>query len=165
MTTPALLVDLFDPWSQIFSDSRLVATLVVFGHIAAMLLAGGLAITLDRATLRAFRASEMRTRQLADLSTAHRVVVTGLAMSVVTGVMLFASDVETYFVSGIYWTKMALVVALLANGWNMTRVEAALSKSPSDADAGWKQLRIAATVSLVLWFAIAFAGVALVNAA
>ena len=165
MTTPALLVRLFEPWSTIYADSKLVATVVVFGHIASLMIAGGLAITCDRGTLRAARAPEARPRHLAEIAGAHPVVVTGLGLSAVTGLLLFASDVETYFVSWIFWTKMALIVTLLANGWRMTRVEAALRNAGGDADAGWRRMRISALVSLVLWFAIALAGVALVNAA
>jgi hypothetical protein len=158
-------VQLFEPWSRIYSDSKLVATLVVFGHVGSMLFAGGLAITLDRATLRAVRAVESRSRHLAELAGAHRIVVSGLALSALTGLLLFASDVETYFVSWVYWTKMTMVVLLLANGWKMTRVEASLRLAPDDAESGWKKLRLSAMVSLFLWFAIALAGVALVNAA
>jgi uncharacterized membrane protein len=165
MTAPAFLVQLFEPWSAIYGDSKLVATLVVFGHIASMLFAGGLAITLDRATLKAAGAVESRSRQLGELAGAHRIVVSGLAMSAVTGALLFAADVETYFVSPIYWVKMTLVVLLLANGWNMTRVESALRLAKGDAEPGWRHLRLAAVASLVLWFGIALAGVALVNAA
>jgi uncharacterized membrane protein len=162
---PEALVRLVEPWSQFYGDSTLVPTLVVFGHIAALVFAGGLAITLDRATLRAARGpAEFRWRQLEELRSAHRLVVVGL--SVVTGVLLFTADLETYFGSWIYWTKIGLIVLLLLNGYMMTRVEARISSTPNAADeAGWKQLRTSAVVSLVLWFTIAFAGVALVKAA
>ena len=159
-----MLVQLFEPWSSLYADSRLVATLVVFGHIASLMVAGGLAITFDRGTLRAVRATDLRSRHLAELAGAHRMVIAGLAMSAVTGSLLFASDVETYFVSWSYWTKMALIVVLLANGWNMSRGEGTLRLAPSDAEPGWRRMRTSAVVSLVLWFAIALAGVALVNA-
>ena len=164
---PAALVQLVEPWSALYSDSTVIPTLVVFGHIAALVFAGGLAITLDRATLRAARGpAEFRWRQLEELRAAHRLVVVGIGLSVVTGVLLFAADLETYFGSWIYWTKMALIVMLLLNGYLMTRVEGRISSTPNAADdAGWKQLRTNAIVSLVLWFSIAFAGVALVKAA
>ena len=165
VTAPAVLVKLFEPWSGIYADSTIIATLVVFGHIAALMFAGGLAITLDRATLRAVRSMESRPSHLAELAGAHRIVVSGLALSAVTGLLLFASDVETYFVSWIYWTKMTMIVLLLTNGWNMSRVEGALRLAPADAEPGWRRMRMAAMVSMVLWFAIALAGVALVNAA
>jgi hypothetical protein len=165
IAAPQSLVRFVEPWSQLYSDSILVATLVLFGHIAALVFAGGLAVTLDRGTLRAARGTpEVRARQLDELALAHRLVVSGLALSFFTGVLLFAADVETYFSSWIYWTKMTLVVLLLTNGFIMTRIEQRI-RSSSGSAAVWKKLRWTALASLVLWFAIAFAGVALVNAA
>jgi hypothetical protein len=165
MQAPELLVRLTEPWAQLYSDSGVVSTLVVFGHVAALVFAGGLAVTLDRATLRAARTGgELKARQLDELASAHRMVLAGLALSVVTGVLLLAADVETYLGSWIYWTKMALVALLLVNGYVMTRTERAI-RAASDAAALWARLRRTAIGSLVLWFTIAFAGVALVNAA
>jgi hypothetical protein len=164
MSAPSALVRLLEPWSQLYSDSKVLPTVVVFAHIAALVLAGGLAVTLDRATLRAARGSpEIRARHLDDLGAAHRVVLSGLALSAVTGVLLFTSDVETYFTSKIFWTKATMIALLLANGYAMTRTERRI-RAADDATAPWSRLRTTALVSLVLWFAIAFAGVALVNA-
>lgn len=167
MSAPALLTRLAEPWAQLYGDSALLQTLIVFGHIAALVFAGGLAVTQDRATLRAARgAAELRWRQLDELRAAHRTVLTGLTLSVATGLLLFAADLETYFQSWIYWVKMALLALLLANGYWMTRLETRVSSTPNAADdAGWRGLRTTAALSMVLWFAIAFAGVALVNAA
>jgi uncharacterized membrane protein len=164
---PQALVRLAEPWSQLYGDSTVIPMLVVFGHIAALVFAGGLAITLDRATLRAARGpAEVRWRQLEELRSAHQLVVVGLGLSVVTGVLLFTADLETYFGSWIYWTKIGFIVLLLFNGYRMTRIEARISSTPNAADdSGWKQLRTSAVVSLVLWFTIAFLGVALVKAA
>ena len=163
MAAPAALVHLLEPWSHLYSDSKLLPTVIVFAHIAALVFAGGLAVTLDRGTLRAARgASELRWRQLDDLAAAHRLVLFGLALSFVTGVLLFTSDLETYFVSWIFWTKMTLIVLLLGNGYLMTRLESRIRDTPNAADAsGWKRLRASAAISMTLWFVIAFAGVAL----
>src|ERR1051326_4185397 len=91
------LARLFEPWAHLYADSKLIATIVTFGHIAALLMAGGLAVATDRATLRALRlAAAERGRHLEDLSGVHRLVVGGLTLSVVTGILLFASDVETF---------------------------------------------------------------------
>jgi hypothetical protein len=159
-------VRLVEPWAQLYGDSSLISTLVVFGHIAALVLAGGLAITLDRATLRAARGtSELKSRQLDDLAEAHRFVLRGLALSVVTGVLMLTADLETYFISLIYWVKMALVVLLLANGYVMTRTERRIRSASKEEGEEWARLRFTALASLILWFSIALAGVALVNAA
>ena len=166
MSAPTLLVRLFEPWSHFYSDSKVVPTILVFTHIAALVFGGGLAVTIDRATLRAVRGSgDLRSRHLDELGAAHRLVLTGLALSFVTGVLLFTTDIETYFGSWIYWTKMALVVLLLANGYAMTRAESRIrTVSEAGLENSWKRLRTTAVVSLTLWFAIALAGVALAEA-
>jgi len=165
MSAPAGLVRLVEPWSQLYGDSKLIATITVFAHVAALVFAGGLAVTLDRATMRAVRSTDLRLRQLDELARAHRLVVAGLALSVVSGVLLFTADLETYFSSPIYWTKMVLIAVLLANGFVMTRIEAHIRTSTKDVEPAWRRLRVTAGFSLFLWFAITFVGVALVNAA
>jgi hypothetical protein len=164
MAAPDALVRFVEPWSEFYGNSSLTSTVVVFGHLAALLFAGGLAVAVDRATLRAMHGdSEARARQLVSLRAAHRTVIVGLAVSAVTGVLLFAADVETYFVSPIFWTKMTLVALLLGNGFWMTRIESRID-SASDGGGGWNRLRRSAMVSVALWFATTFVGVALVNA-
>src|SRR5690242_14626162 len=80
------------PWSHAYSSSKTLATVVTFGHVASLLLAGGIAVASDRGTLRALRlAAAERGRHLEELAGVHRLVVTGLALSVVTGLLLFAS--------------------------------------------------------------------------
>ena len=49
---PQLLVDVAAPWASLYGDSNLLATIVTFLHIAPIVVGGGLAIALDRATLR-----------------------------------------------------------------------------------------------------------------
>ncbi len=162
MTPPEWLVQAVDPWAQLYGDVTPLATVVVFCHLAPLLFAGGLAVAMDRATLRAARDAGLRTRQLADLAAAHRVVVAGLVTSFVTGVLLFTADLEAYYMQPIYLTKMTLVVLLLANGYAMTRAEKALAAG-GDADALWRRMRLASYASLFLWFAITFVGVAMVK--
>ena len=164
VSAPAALVQLVEPWSRLYADSRLIATLVVFGHIAALLFAGGTAVTLDRATLRAAKNTDARARHLDDLAASHRVVLTGLTISFVTGVLLFTADLEAYFTSWIYWTKMGLIFGLLVNGYGITKAEKALRAGGNEL-VGWGQLTRTAWASMIFWFAIALFGVALVNAA
>ena len=166
MSAPAALVRFLEPWSHLYSNSKVIPTVVLFAHIAALVFAGGLAVTLDRATLRAARGSaELRARQLDELAAAHRLVLMGLALSFVSGVLLFTADVETFFVSWIWWTKATLIVLLLANGYMMTRAETRIRSAPAaTSDVAWTRLRTTAMASFTLWFAIALAGVALVSA-
>ncbi len=167
MAPPAALVSLFQPWASAYSDSKLIATIVTFLHVAALVVGGGFAIATDRGTLRALRAGgETRARQLAELSGAHKLVVGGLVLATVSGLLLLAADFETYWGSWIFWLKMGLIVLLLLNGAVMMGAERALQReSGSGQESAWQRLRMTAISSLVLWLVITFVGVALVNAA
>jgi uncharacterized membrane protein len=93
----------------------------------------------------------------------HRVVLGGLVVSILSGLALLASDLETFWGSWIFWLKMALVVLLLANGGIMTRIERALRANPGNPDDDWRRLRNVAIASVTLWLTITLAGVALTN--
>jgi hypothetical protein len=160
------LARMLEPWAHLYADSKVVATIVTFGHIASLLMAGGLAVATDRATLRALRlAATERGRHLDELAGVHRLVVTGLALSMITGVLLFASDVETFIGSWVFWGKMVLVVGLLINGYAMTRAERAVRGDTGGSSPSWAHLRRTALVSVGLWYVITLAGVVLTNVA
>jgi uncharacterized membrane protein len=166
LAPPALLVDLVDPWAKAYGHSSVIATIVGFLHIAPIVVGGGLAIALDRSTLRVTREEPgARARHLAELGLAHRVVLGALALSFVSGLALFAADLETYFGSWIFWLKMGLIVLLLANGATMSRTERALRVGGPKAEDAWRRLRTNALTSLALWLTITLAGVALMNLA
>jgi hypothetical protein len=164
ITPPESLVQLLKPWADFYSHSKSAETAVEFLHIGGLLLAGGLAIAADRSTLRALRlpVSE-RSPHLMELASVHRWVLTGLSVIVVSGLALLTADIETFFGSWIYWTKMGLVILLLINGFMMTRIERRLALEPDDQSPQWSRLHRVSTSSLALWFTIALAGVALVN--
>jgi hypothetical protein len=164
MTVPESLVQLLKPWNEFYSHSKGAATIVIFLHIGGLLLAGGLAIAADRGTLRALRiAAGERRHYVRELGDVHRWVISGLTIVVLSGLLLLTADIETFFGSWIYWTKMALVVVLLINGWMMTRTEAALEHDASETSPHWNSLHRRAVMSLGLWFTIAAFGVALAN--
>lgn len=147
-------------WASLYSNHAVLRTIVVFAHIGALVLAGGCAIAADRATLLAHNKHEgERRRQVEALAGMHRIVVAGLGVIVVSGLLLFAADVETFLYSRVFWIKMALFVLLLGNGAVLTRAE----RRTSRGDDAWGHLRGTAMVSLALWLAVTFAGVALTN--
>ncbi len=157
------LARLAEPWNALYSDSKAVSSAVVFLHLEPLLLAGGAALSADRATLRAARDSaEERTRQLRELARAHGLVLGGLALSFVSGVLLFLADVDEYLGSPIFWVKLAFVGLLLVNGFMMTSTERSLA-SGGDETTLWARLRTISLLSQFLWIATTLVGVVLMS--
>jgi hypothetical protein len=148
-------------WTAWYSDSPVIRTTVNFAHIAGLVVGGGAAVVEDRAMLAALRQDEdARRRRVEAQRLAHRVVLSGLAIAVASGCLLFAADWDTYLYSKVFWLKMVLVVLLVANGAMLTRAEHAAVRGEPRA---WGRLRQAAVVSLTLWFLTTLAGAALPN--
>jgi uncharacterized membrane protein len=166
LTVPQLIADFAEPWAKLYGHSKTLATIVGFLHVAPIIVGGGLAIALDRSTLRVRRDEPgARARHLAELGAGHGVVLGALALSLISGVALLAADLETYFDSRIFWIKMGLIALLLANGALMTRTERSLRVAGATGDVQWRRLRAIAFTSLALWLTITLAGVALMNLA
>jgi hypothetical protein len=162
LAAPASLVSLLEPWASFYGDSHLAQTLVTYAHVGGLVVGGGIAIATDRATLRL--ASDVdRRRHLIDVSHAHRVVVAALIVIVLSGLLLFTADIEAFWSSPIYWTKLVLVALLLGNGARMRSIERAAASDPVPSSAHWAAFRGTAIASLVLWLATTLAGVALIN--
>ena len=91
----------------------------------------------------------------------HGTVLVSFAIILVSGFLLMFADLDAYLQSPAFWIKMALVVALLANGAVLRhagRVAAAGN------DGAHRTLATAARISLGLWFATTLAGAVLPNA-
>lgn len=159
---PGSLVTLLEPWAGFYSDSKLAETIVTFGHVGALVVGGGVAIAADRATLRT-QSDVDRRRHLLEVAGLHRVVVTSLAIVIVSGILMFAADVETFWGSWIFWVKMALIALLLVNGARMRSIERRAATEPVVTAAHWTALRGTAWTSIALWMVITFAGVALLS--
>ena len=163
-TTPEFLSRLADPWSHFYSHSKTTETIVTFLHIAPIVVGGGVAIALDRAALRLRHDdSAGRERHLAELGSVHPLVIGALVVSLLSGLAMLAADLDTFLGSWVFWLKMALVVALLANGAMMTRLERALAAPGGGTEDQWGRLRGIAITSVTLWLVITFAGVVLTN--
>jgi hypothetical protein len=157
LALPNLVVD----WGSFYANHAAVRTTVVFAHIGGLVTAGGAAMTADRGLLSASRKDEaVRRAQLAATRNTHNVVLAGLAAVVLSGALLFASDVDTFLSSRVFWTKMALVALLLVNGAVLTSAERRAAHGVAHA---WNTLRQTAALSLILWTLVTLAGVALVN--
>jgi hypothetical protein len=161
---PGALVKLFKPWNDFYSDSKLTETLVMFLHTAGLVVAGGIAVATDRMTLRTTRWSDAdRQHHLTETSMLHRTVVGGLVVIVLSGLAMLFSDLETFWGSWIFWTKMALIALLLVNGQRMLGIEKALATDSAVTSMHWGRLRTSAVLSIALWLTVTLAGLALVN--
>lgn len=164
MTTPEVLTRLVEPWADYYSHSKAASTIVTFLHIAPIVVGGGIAIALDRASLRLdVNDGQARERHLMELGSVHPIVLWSLVVLLLSGLAMLAADLDTFLGSWVFWLKMALIVALLANGAQMTRLERALAGPAGAAADQWRRLRGIAITSLVLWLAITLAGVVLTS--
>jgi hypothetical protein len=157
-------VTLVEPWARLYRDHGNVSAGVAFLHLGGLLAAGGFAIAADRGTLRAFAGdSAARRSHVAEIGLVHRPVLLGLTVVMTSGLLMLAADLETLIVSPVFWVKMALVAALLANGFGLTRASRRLETDPG-SESGWMHLRRWSLSSLALWFAVTLAGTLLTNA-
>lgn len=163
MTLLHQLAQAVAPWADFYNASAVAQSAVNFGHFGGMMTAGGFALAADRATLRAARAGADQARQLHELAAIHPIVVGALGVTALSGLLMFAADLESLVTLPAFWLKMSLVALLLANGYTMLRAERSLERGdPADA-RGWRRLRRASIGSLVLWFAVVLAGSVLPN--
>ncbi|MGB6501807.1 MAG: hypothetical protein WBG19_10530, partial [Thermoplasmata archaeon] len=132
--------------------------------VGALLVGGGFALASDRAALRSLKDGPDQQQQvLRDFTSIHRPVITALTVSVLSGLVLLSTDVGTFLVSPVYWTKMVLVVLLLANGYLVKRTEEQLNADPSPGNRGWPRFKFGAVASITLWLSTTLAGVILLN--
>lgn len=151
------LAGLVHRWAKFYDDRTSVSTAVTFLHLAGVLVAGGFAVVTDRAALRlapASPATPQQRRHLEELATVHVWVIGGLLLTLVTGILMFFSDLGTYLHSAVFWTKMGLIAVLLGNGWIRLRAERALL----GGIAAWRRFRQTSVASLILWFLILLTG-------
>ena len=165
------LVALCASWSSLYDHSKLVAGTVMGVHIMALFIGGGLAIAADRLTLRVPSTDVPNRRvQLDEVCNVHGIVLVSVILLFVSGVLLAAADVETFFGSPVFWVKLAFVAALVVNGALLTRIETSLTKRPgvdpsAIDDATWARVRLFSRSSVFLWIATAVVGIVLSNAA
>jgi hypothetical protein len=153
--------DLLIDWGSFYSNHALVRTLITFVHIGGLVAAGGAAMTIDRGLLfSARRGSDAGRAQLAAARSTHGFVLWGLVLVTISGLLLFAADIDTFLASRVFWTKIGLIALLVVNGvalmWNERRATAGRASA-------WPALRWTAAASIALWMLTTLAGVALLN--
>jgi len=155
MQAPQSVVDAIQWWAHLYSKTKPVSVGVMSVHFAGLLLGGGAAVAADRETLRAAKQDDpVRADHLEFLGSVHTIAIAGLVMLMGSGLLILLADLETFWASKVFWTKMTLVALLLANGLVMRRAERLAGANPEFA---WMQLKWTSIASLVLWFAIVLA--------
>jgi hypothetical protein len=157
---------LAEPWQKLYAHSTIVATLVLFGHVAGLVVAAALTFSTEASALRLDPADDAeRRRYLRVASPSRRAIGIALTVAVVCGILLFLADLEAFAVSPVFWTKMLFVVLLLANFRVASRLDARLLREDDPGarrhDDRWRRRRGSAWAMAVLWFALLLSGSAL----
>jgi hypothetical protein len=153
---------LAEPWRRLYAHSAILPTLVLFGHLGGLLAAGSLSLAANRATLRIDeRDGDARRRPLEERARLHRPVAFALAVAMGNGALLFLADVEAFAASWIFWAKMSLVLAMIANAVLAAWLDARLRRDGANDGALWRRRRTCALTSGALWFVLVLAGAAL----
>jgi hypothetical protein len=164
MSVVSIATEVVAPWARLYGDSKLLSTLVTFVHLGGLLAAGGFAIAADRATLRLRRNDVTAVvRHLGELQAVHRPVIIGLLLTLGSGLLMLAADLESLLPSVLFWIKMGTVTVLLANGAALQRAERDLRTGRGSPERAWRRLRLSAGASLGLWFGSVLLGTALLS--
>jgi hypothetical protein len=159
------------PWNDLFSHSSIVSGSVTGLHIMALVIGGGLAIAADRMTLRVANGDvAARRAQISEVRAVHSIVLAGIVLLFVSGVLLAASDVETFLPSPVFWIKLGFVALLVVNGAVLTMTERRITgghggEFPDIDDRTWARVRLLSVLSVFLWTSTAVAGIVLSNTA
>ena len=158
---------LAEPWQKLYAHSTIVATLVLFGHVGGLLVAGALTFSTEAGALRLDPADDgARRRYLRIASPSRRAITVALVVAMISGVLLFLADLEAFVVSPVFWAKMLLVALLLANAVVASRLDARLLRDDSATerhDGLWRRRRASAWATAVLWFVLVLSGSALAS--
>ncbi len=152
------------PWADFYGHTKLLQAGVEFLHVGGLVVGGGFALASDRAALRSLKADlEQQKHVLRDFTAVHTPVIMALSVSVTSGIVMLTTDIGTFLTSPVFWTKMTLVLLLLANGYLVKRTEEQLNADPSPGNPAWPRFKFGAMASITLWLSTTLAGVILLN--
>src|SRR5512140_3662172 len=148
-------------WTGVYLGHDSVQFLAGLGHILSILFAARFALAGDRAALRAGRRpAAQRTALLASIGNAHRPVLIGLSLALLTGLAQLLAQLSYLPRSPFAWLKLLGLVALLANG-RAIRLAAERLRQNAEQPAAWRSLRAGAKRSLALWSMLVLLGLLL----
>jgi hypothetical protein len=148
-------------WSGVYRGNDVVQLLAGLGHILSILYGARFALAGDRAALRAERKpAAQRAALLAQIGNAHRPVLIGLGLALLTGLAQLLAQLSYLPRSPWAWLKLLGLVALLANG-RVIQVAGARLRANAEQPRAWRTLRAAARRSLALWAVLVVLGLLL----
>jgi hypothetical protein len=151
-----MLSRLVEWWAHLYSDSKVLSAAVMYVHLGGILVAGGFALVEDRASILLLRKAEPDyRRELPLIESVHVWVLGGLAFVAASGLLMLLADLHTYLTSLLFWVKMALIAALLMNGWVRLRAEHLLRDGMTSRRM---LLHRTSLLSVGLWFMVLLAG-------
>jgi len=123
-------------------------------HILALTMLAASVAVMDLRLLGAFR----ETVPAAVIVPARRIAVLALSLMVLTGLLLFTAEASHVIMNPVFQVKMGLIALAVLNALVVQRMlPAALMKTPAMTPLP-PRFRVAAVISLALWFCIAAAG-------
>jgi hypothetical protein len=119
--------DLVTRWAQFYASHDAAQLAAACGHLLALAYALSYAIPGDRAALRITdsaprdaKAATLRAKRdnldIMFIMRAHRHVITGLALALLTGLAQLLAQLDVLPRSPIFWTKMFFLLCLIVNG-------------------------------------------------
>jgi hypothetical protein len=151
---------IIESWANCYGNHPLVSVTIRFLHLTGIVLGGGAGILTDWQIIKsALKGNVDREYLLKQLNRAHYYVAPWMFVLSLTGALMTAADAQTFFVSKVYWTKIALILLLVVNGVALLLLESH-ARNPG-IQSVWKKLTIVSVISAVLWQTILFVGVLL----
>jgi hypothetical protein len=148
-------------WTEVYRGHDVVQLLAGLGHILSIVFAARYALAGDRAALRAeHRAPAQRAALLAQVGDAHRPVLVGLSLALLTGLAQLLAQLSYLPGSPWAWLKLLGLIALLANG-RVIQLTGARLRQDVQQPRAWRALRAAARRSLALWAVLVLLGLLL----
>lgn len=124
------------------------------GHILALSLLAASVAVMDLRLLGAFR----ETVPAAVIVPARRMAMLALTLMLLTGLTLFTAEASHVAMNPVFQIKMGLIALAVLNALIVQRtLSAVLAKTPAMTPLPMR-FRLAAVISLVLWFCVAAAG-------
>lgn len=134
-------------------------TLFILLHIGGAILGAGGAFVSDMLFFRSIRDRQISTSEITSLLRGSKVVWTGIAILILSGILLFLEDPSKYLHSSKFLAKMTIVSIITANGLVFQRIHIPYLRQYTDQDLP-VSLVVSGALSGVSWVSALLLGLA-----